>query len=119
MKFANAGRKSLFNYETVLQEIKNIDPNVRRSIRSLTGAIGIPKSTIARMKQQKQLRVHTMSLKPKLNDDHLLNRLYHCNSKIDKNTITGTVKLKYKTMYNEVHVDEKWFYLVKMVVDTF
>jgi hypothetical protein len=54
-----------------------------------------------------------MSLKPKLNDDHLLNRLYHCISKIDKNTITGTAELKYKTMHNEVHVDEKWFYLVK------
>ena len=112
-KFKNAGRKPQFDHETVLQEIKNIDPNARRSIRSLAGAIGVSKTTIARMKQNKQLRVHTMSLKPKLNDDHLLNRLYHCISKIDKNTITSTAEMKYKTMYNEVHVDEKWFYLVK------
>jgi hypothetical protein len=65
------------------------------------------------MKKEKKLSIYTMSLKPKLNDDHLLNRLYHCISKIDKNNITSTAEMKYKTMYNEVHVDEKWFYLVK------
>jgi hypothetical protein len=78
MKFANAGRKPQFDHETVLQETKNIDPNARRSIRSLAGALGIPRSTIVRMKQQKKLKVHTISLKPKLYDDLLLNRLYHC-----------------------------------------
>jgi hypothetical protein len=35
----------------VLQEIKNTDPNARRSIHSLAHAIGIPKRTMARMKQ--------------------------------------------------------------------
>jgi hypothetical protein len=113
MKFQNAGRKPQFDNETVLQEIKNIDPNARRSIRSLAGAIGVSKRIIGTMKMEKKLRVHTMSLKPKLNDDHLLNRRYHSISKIDKNTITSTAEMKYKTMYNEVHVDEKWFYLVK------
>jgi hypothetical protein len=42
-----------------------------------------------------------MSLKPKLNDDHLLNRLYHCISKIDKNTITGTAEMRYKARYKD------------------
>jgi hypothetical protein len=34
-KFVNAGQKPQFDHETVLQEIKKIDPNARRSIRSL------------------------------------------------------------------------------------
>jgi hypothetical protein len=59
-KFENDGRKPQFDHETVLQEIKNIDPNARRSIRSLASAIGLSKSIIARMKE-KQLRVYTMS----------------------------------------------------------
>jgi hypothetical protein len=42
--------------------------------------------------------------KSKLNDDNFLNRLYHCISKIDKNTITGATGMKYKTMHNEVHI---------------
>ena len=54
-----------------------------------------------------------MSLKPKLNDHHLLDRLYHCISKIDKNTLHASTGMRYKTMYNEIHLDEKWFYLVK------
>jgi hypothetical protein len=91
-----------------------IDPNKRRSVRSLAGALGISKSSIGSMKKEKKLRVYTMSLKPKLNDDHYLNRcLYHCISKIDRNTINGVTGLKYKTFYNEVHVDEKWFFLVR------
>jgi hypothetical protein len=39
--------------------IKNIDPNATRTIRSLVGAIGIPRN-YCRMKR-KQLKVHTMS----------------------------------------------------------
>jgi hypothetical protein len=38
---------------------------------------------------------------------------------LTKNTIIGSAEMKYKTMYNEVHVDEKWFYLVKEEDDTF
>jgi hypothetical protein len=66
------------------------------------------------MKKEKKLRVYMMSLKPKLYDDHYLNRLYHCISKINRNTINSVTGLKYSnTLYNEVHVDEKWFYLVQ------
>jgi hypothetical protein len=54
-----------------------------------------------------------MSLKPKLNDTHRSKRLYHCISKIDRNTPNGVSRLKYTTFYYEVHVDEKWFYLVQ------
>jgi hypothetical protein len=112
-KFKNAGRKPQYEPETVLQEIEIIDPNKRRSIRSLAGALGISKSSIGSMKKEKKLRVYTMSLKPKLNDEHYLNRLYHCISKINRNTINGVTGLKYKIFYNEVHVDEKWFFLVQ------
>jgi len=111
--FHNAGRTPLFDHDDVMQEIKNIDPSARRSIRSLAGALGIPRATVGKMKKDNKLKVHTMALKPKLNDDHFLNRLHHCIAKIDRNTINAATGLKYKTMYNEVHVDEKWFFLVK------
>jgi hypothetical protein len=112
-KFKNAGQKPQYEPETVLQEIKIIDPNKRCSVRSLAGALGISKSSIGSMKKEKKLRVYTMSLKPKLNDDHYLNCLYHCISKINRNTINDVTGLKYKTFYNEVRVDEKWFFLVQ------
>jgi hypothetical protein len=67
-KFKNAGQKQ-YDHETVLQEIKIIDPNIRRSVRSLADALGISSSSVGSMKKEKKLRVYyTMSLKPKLND---------------------------------------------------
>jgi hypothetical protein len=93
---------------------QNTDPITRRSRQSLAGVIGIPRSTIGWTKQEKKLRVSTLSSKLKLNNDHLYSWMYHCISKIDKNTITGTTSMKWQNMYNEVHTDEKWFYLVKI-----
>jgi hypothetical protein len=49
-KFKNAGRKPQYEPETVLQEIEITDPNKRRSVGSLAGALGS-------MKKEKQLRV--------------------------------------------------------------
>jgi hypothetical protein len=46
--------------------MKNITSNARIPVRSLAGAIGIPKTTIFRMKQAKKLKVYAMPLKPKL-----------------------------------------------------
>jgi hypothetical protein len=40
-KFKNAGQKQHYEPEQVLQEIEIIDPNKRRSVRSLAGALGI------------------------------------------------------------------------------
>ncbi|KAG7344232.1 hypothetical protein IV203_022240 [Nitzschia inconspicua] len=112
-KFENSGRNPKHDRDMLLQEIKNIDPTARRTIRSLAGAVGIPVMTIWRMKQSKKLKVHTMALKPKLNDDHRLNRLFHCIAKNDKNTINSVAEMTFKSMYNEIHIDEKWFFLVR------
>jgi hypothetical protein len=66
------------------------------------------------MKKDKKIKAYTMLLKPKLNGSHHSKHLYHCISKIDRNTLNGVSGLlKYTTFCNEVHVDEKWFYLVQ------
>jgi hypothetical protein len=88
-------------------------PTTAFEMKFVAGAIGVSKTTIIRMKQAKQIKAFTMSLKPKLNDDHRSKRLYHCLSKIDRNTLTGLSGLKFKMFYNQVHVGEKWFYLVQ------
>jgi hypothetical protein len=109
-KFENAGRKPKLDMDTVFQQIENVDKESRKSLNFFAGAIGVSKTSIIRMKKAKQIKAYTMSLKPKWNDDHRSKRFYHCLSKIDRNTLTGANGLKYKTFYNEVHVNEKWFY---------
>jgi len=105
-KFQNAGRKRLYDPELVMKEIQKIPIHKRRSIRSVAGTMGIPRATIGRLIQEKKIRAHTLSLKPKLTDDHLCARLYHCLWKIDpstlNNNVAGTVAgLKYMNMYND------------------
>jgi hypothetical protein len=61
-KFKNAGGKPQYELEEeVLHEIKIIDSNERRSVRSLAGALGISSSSIGSMKKEKkkELRVYT------------------------------------------------------------
>ena len=111
--FQNGGRKRVYDPEEVLREIENVPLNKRRSVRSTAGAMGISKSTIARLIKEKKLKAFTLSLKPKLSDDHLSARLDPCLSKIDMTSLNGVAGLKYTTMYNEIHLDEKWFYLVQ------
>jgi hypothetical protein len=65
------------------------------------------------MKQEKKLKVHTMSFSPTLNNDHLLNQLYHCIPKVDHNAITAANGMKYNTLQLEVHINDKWFLLVE------
>jgi ABC-type ATPase with predicted acetyltransferase domain len=61
--------------------MENIDLQARGSIRFVAGQVGLSKTTIIRMKKEKQIKTFTMSLKPKLNDGHRSKRLYHCLSK--------------------------------------
>jgi hypothetical protein len=117
-KFGNAGQKPKVPIDTIHQQMENIDLQTRGSIRFVAGQVGFSKTTIITMKKEKQIKMFTMSLKPKLNDGHPSKCLYHCLSKIDRNTLTSVSGLKFKTFYNEVHVDEKWFYLVCEMLDT-
>jgi hypothetical protein len=93
--------------------MEDVDQESRGSHRFVAGQVGVSKTTMIRMIKEKQINTYMMPLKPKLNDGHCSKRLYHCLSKIDQNTLTGVSGLKYKAFCNEVHVDEKWFYLVR------
>jgi PII-like signaling protein len=50
------------------------------------------------MKKQKKLKVYTVSLKPKLTDEHVVNRFVQCIEKMDGSTINGATVMKFKTM---------------------
>jgi len=49
---------------------------------------------------------HTNALKPALTDEHLFARIDYCLSMRDPENLA-----RYQTMYDMVHVDEKWFFL--------
>ena len=81
----------------------------RSTIRSLSAAINVPKSTLHRKFKQGQLRRHSNAIKPLLTDANKLQRTEFALSML----IPGTNPPKFQEMLDCVHVDEKWFYLTK------
>jgi hypothetical protein len=77
-KFSNAGHRPKFKLETVFQRIEDVDKESCHSLRFVAGGVGMPLSTISRMKKDKKIKAYTMALKPKLNNGCRSKRLYHC-----------------------------------------
>ena len=58
--------------------------------------------------QQEVCHIHTSSLKPTLTDENKVSRMELALSSIDKNDTC-----KFEHMEDLIHVDKKWFYLMK------
>lgn len=97
--------------EELFEAIKAIPFRERPTWDALAQRIGVPESTLRRLKGQGLFR-HTSPLKPFLTDEHMIARIDHCISKINPSRPANTPR-RYRNMYDEVHVDEKWFYLTE------
>jgi len=88
----------------------------RRRCRHLAAKINTPTTTLFRMlKQERTFFRNTSSLKPKLNATQKHLRMLHCLERIDPLTINSNGRtqqtLKHVDQHDEVHVDEKWFFV--------
>ncbi|KAH7837658.1 hypothetical protein Vadar_016387 [Vaccinium darrowii] len=102
------GRK---RHQIEWDEIKKIDRRHRTNIRSLSGAIHAPKSTVHRGIQEGKIRSHSNALKPYLSDENKIARLRFFISMLEPSSLQ--MQPMFKEMFNYVHIDEKWFYLTK------
>jgi hypothetical protein len=109
-KIGNCGRKQKWNRDEVRAAVKEIPLTQKQSIRSLALALGMPKSTLFRMKQDKLESVImpvSIAIKPLLTDQHKLQRVFFATDKVD------AAENKYHGFYDSVHIDEKWFFISK------
>ena len=91
------------------QSLKEIPRRCRKTYHSTAKALGVSLNTVQRMLlQQDVCRVHTSSLKPTLTDENKVSRMELALSFIDKNNPN-----KFKHMEDLIHIDKKWFYLMK------
>ena len=95
--------------EIDLDEIRAVPLSQRSTIRSLSAAINVLKSTLHRKFKQGQLRRHSNASKPLLTNANKLQTAEFALSML----IPGTNPPKFQEMLDCVHVDEKWFYLTK------
>ena len=98
-----------YSHAEFRQGLKEISRHHRKTYRSTAKAMGVSLNTVQRMLLQKDVcRVHTSSLKPTLTEENEMSRMELALSFIDKNNTS-----KFEDMEDLIHIDEKWFYLMK------
>ncbi|KAI5439312.1 hypothetical protein KIW84_024911 [Lathyrus oleraceus] len=108
-KTKNYGRKRV---EIDFEKIRDISLPKRSTFRSLAKALGIrSKLILEKYVSEEVLRKNSSALKPHMKDDNMKQRLRFCLSMLEETTISHDPI--FKSMYNIVHIDEKWFYMSK------
>ena len=111
----NRGAKKKWDRQQVADDIKKIPLCERGVLRNLSAKLNVPYATLYHMKKVEGiLKPYSSYIKPKLTERNIEWRLEYVWSKVDADhfyTLRGD--LMYQKMYNDIHVDEKWFYLIK------
>ena len=108
------GRPLKWDRDKLNADIKKVPYKDRNNLHVLAESLGVPISTVHRMKMKGDFRRHRSCLKPKLTEENVERRLEWCWGKVDETGfLRETRRLVYDLLYHEIHVDEKWFYLIK------
>ncbi|CAL5416629.1 unnamed protein product [Camellia sinensis] len=107
-KLTYSGRKRV---QLNFGKVAEIPLRRRTNIRSLSKALNLPKSTVHRRIKEGKIRPHSNALKPYLSQENKRARLRFCLSMLEPNSLQG--QPMFKSMYDYVHIDEKWFYISK------
>jgi hypothetical protein len=116
-KFGKVGKKKKINRVELAEATARLPLNERGTYRNHAAALNISKSSSHRiLKEEKKLRIVSSDIKPSLTEENKYKQFEFCLSFIDKRSMVVTRSehdWQYSTMYADVHVDEKWFFLTK------
>jgi hypothetical protein len=102
------GRPVKYPREGFVQAVRELPYRSRGTVRLIEGAIGVSATTIHRLiHKEKLLKPHTSNGKPMLTEVNKMARLEFCLNERGNNGM-------YNTMYDRVHLDEKWFFLTRV-----
>ncbi|KAH9134470.1 hypothetical protein AeRB84_019745 [Aphanomyces euteiches] len=108
----NSGRKKKRTTEQITEVVKLVALEDRQTTRTMAEQSHIPKTTLIRfMKQEKSLKAKSSHTKPYLSDANKIQRVKHALSFLRPSSRSNHI---FSSMYNVVHVDEKWFYVTKV-----
>ncbi|KAH6837634.1 hypothetical protein C2S53_014182 [Perilla frutescens var. hirtella] len=94
-----------------LEKISILPLKKRGNIRTLAHGINCKKSTVGRWIRQGLIKAHTSVIRPDLTASNKLLRLRFSLKALELDMILNI--LKFRSMHNTVHIDEKWFYMKK------
>ncbi|OMO77902.1 hypothetical protein COLO4_24961 [Corchorus olitorius] len=108
MKTKNCGRKRI---QLDSDQFCEIPLSRRSTLRSMADALKISKSTLHRLLKIGAILRHSSPLRPNLTFENKIARLRFCLKMLESNDST------FKGMYDTIHIDEKWFYLIRKSVN--
>ena len=107
-KKGRVGRKIKYDRAALKERVLNVPLNDRGTYRDLASQIEVSKDTVKALIDEGNFRVHSSSLKPYLTEVNKDERYQFATSKIDMLSMDQD-NWQYRGMFDEVHVDEKWF----------
>ncbi|KAF0714687.1 Aste57867_3751 [Aphanomyces stellatus] len=109
----NCGRRPTRTQADIKAAIKAVPQHDRQTLRALAESCKIPKTTIKRHmdKEESTLKARSSRLKPLLTEANAKDRLKYALSFLRPALCGNHV---FVNMYDQVHVDEKWFFITKV-----
>lgn len=103
------GRKRVYDTAELMEAVEAIPPCERGSLYDLAEKIGVSFTTMRNATKAKDgLTSIGNSVKPAVTEQDKVERVLYCADRIEKN---AEGKYVYDGMYEEVHLDEKWFFI--------
>lgn len=107
-KTINCGKKRI---QLDPQRLREVPLSKRTTLRSLSCALDINKTSLIRLQKAGVIRRHSSAIKPYLKDENMIARLKFCLSMLDDSSMPHDPM--FKSMHDIVFIDEKWFYITK------
>ena len=102
----NCRRRPMYLSEFVCEGIKDIPLWNQRTQRKLVTSMGVSKTMVRRWIVDSTIQVHSNSLKPVLMEENKMARLFMALDSWDPQD-----PMKFLNMMDQIHVEEKWFFL--------
>ena len=100
----------MYNKQDLIAALKLLPPALRRTIRDTASHLGVSTNVVVRLLKSGAMVRASLALHPTLTLENMFSRLMFAADEVMEVTANG--EYFFKDMYDRVHVDEKWFFLV-------
>jgi hypothetical protein len=115
-KKGRCGRKSVYDPDEIDAAMKAIPVTDRGTMRATAKNLGVALGTVHKFKKIGLIKAHTNAIKPLLTEENKMMRLSYALDRVERVVVgPGQPPLyRFRGVYYEVHVDEKWFYITQI-----
>ena len=108
-KKGRVGRKKKWNREQIKMRLRNLPIHMRKTFRSMSAALNIPKSTLHKVKTKEKCVIipHRNAIKPVLTEKNKYERMRYAV----EHTFEVDGIIYYDDYDDTVFIDEKWFFI--------